>query len=118
VIVRDICQQASAVPTKTCLQPGLLRLAPNIAISALHLLNKIVPNCPKLFNLLTNLLTIRAIMPEKSAKAHDNMSEGKAPNWPPLGGTRRVTCGGAPVLEHDPEKWKPVFRKDHAQTKS
>jgi hypothetical protein len=21
------------------------------------------------------------------------------------------------VLEHDPEKWKPVFRKDHAQTK-
>jgi hypothetical protein len=21
-------------------------------------------------------------------------------------------------LEHDPEKWKPVFRKDHAQTKS
>jgi len=23
-----------------------------------------------------------------------------------------------PPLEHDPEKWKPVFRKDHAQTKS
>jgi hypothetical protein len=22
------------------------------------------------------------------------------------------------LLEHDPEKWKPVFRKDHAQTKS
>jgi hypothetical protein len=21
-------------------------------------------------------------------------------------------------LEHDPEKWKPVLRKDHAQTKS
>jgi hypothetical protein len=21
-------------------------------------------------------------------------------------------------LEHDPEKWKPVFGKDHAQTKS
>jgi hypothetical protein len=20
-------------------------------------------------------------------------------------------------LEHDPEKWDPVFRKDHAQTK-
>jgi len=20
-------------------------------------------------------------------------------------------------LEHDPEKWKPVFRKDHAQTR-
>jgi hypothetical protein len=20
-------------------------------------------------------------------------------------------------LEHDPEKWKPVFRKDHAQSK-
>ena len=23
----------------------------------------------------------------------------------------------AKPLEHDPEKWKPVFRKDHAQTK-
>jgi hypothetical protein len=22
------------------------------------------------------------------------------------------------ILEHDPEKWEPVFRKDHAQTKS
>jgi hypothetical protein len=22
------------------------------------------------------------------------------------------------ALEHDPEKWTPVFRKDHAQTKS
>jgi hypothetical protein len=22
-----------------------------------------------------------------------------------------------PLLEHDPEKWKPVFRKDHAPTK-
>ncbi|WP_409907603.1 hypothetical protein [Bradyrhizobium sp.] len=21
------------------------------------------------------------------------------------------------ILEHDPEKWKPVSRKDHAQTK-
>jgi hypothetical protein len=21
------------------------------------------------------------------------------------------------MLEHDPEKWKPVFRKDHAQSK-
>ena len=24
---------------------------------------------------------------------------------------------GSIALEHDPEKWKPVFRKDHAQTK-
>jgi hypothetical protein len=23
-----------------------------------------------------------------------------------------------PALEHDPEKWEPVFGKDHAQTKS
>ena len=23
-----------------------------------------------------------------------------------------------PPLEHDPEKWVPVFRKDHAQTRS
>jgi hypothetical protein len=28
-------------------------------------------------------------------------------------GSRRVHAG----LEHDPEKWKPVFRKDHAQIK-
>ena len=26
-----------------------------------------------------------------------------------------VTVG---LLEHDPEKWEPVFGKDHAQTKS
>src|SRR5439155_23134901 len=24
---------------------------------------------------------------------------------------------GYPELEHDPEKWEPVFRKDHAQTR-
>jgi hypothetical protein len=24
----------------------------------------------------------------------------------------------AATLEHDPEKWKPVFAKDHAQTRS
>jgi hypothetical protein len=30
-----------------------------------------------------------------------------------------VTTGHpqAPMLEHDPEKWTPVFRKDHAQIK-
>jgi hypothetical protein len=26
-------------------------------------------------------------------------------------------CTGIKALEHDPEKWVPVFRKDHAQTK-
>jgi hypothetical protein len=27
-------------------------------------------------------------------------------------------AGGAPLeLKHDPEEWKPVFRKGHAQTK-
>jgi hypothetical protein len=26
---------------------------------------------------------------------------------------RREGC----ALAHDPEKWRPVFRKDHAQTK-
>jgi hypothetical protein len=25
---------------------------------------------------------------------------------------------GLASLEHDPEKWKPVFGKDHAQTKN
>jgi hypothetical protein len=31
-----------------------------------------------------------------------------------------VADTGAPRvgLEHDPEKWEPVFGKDHAQTKS
>ena len=29
---------------------------------------------------------------------------------------QRCTASGM-RLEHDPEKWKPVFRKDHAQTK-
>jgi hypothetical protein len=26
-------------------------------------------------------------------------------------------AGGQRRLEHDPEKWKPVFGEDHAQTK-
>jgi hypothetical protein len=26
-------------------------------------------------------------------------------------------CIGPVPLEHDPEKWAPVFRKDHAQSK-
>src|SRR5205085_7198779 len=30
-------------------------------------------------------------------------------------GDRRVH-GGSPALEHDPEKWIPVFGKNHAQT--
>jgi hypothetical protein len=29
-----------------------------------------------------------------------------------------VLAANWPQLEHDPEKWNPVFRKDHAQTKS
>jgi hypothetical protein len=32
-------------------------------------------------------------------------------------GKLRQKAGELPQLEHDPEKWKPVFRKDHAQTK-
>jgi hypothetical protein len=31
-----------------------------------------------------------------------------------FGGTAKVRA----VLEHDPEKWEPVFRKDHAPAKS
>jgi hypothetical protein len=30
---------------------------------------------------------------------------------------RPVSGREASSLEHDPEKWEPVFRKDHAQTK-
>jgi hypothetical protein len=29
-----------------------------------------------------------------------------------------VSRDAAQRLEHDPEKWKPVFRKDHAQTQN
>jgi hypothetical protein len=31
----------------------------------------------------------------------------------------RIECAALVfgALEHDPEKWKPVFRKDHAQSK-
>jgi hypothetical protein len=32
------------------------------------------------------------------------------------GGTRVAMSAIALMLEHDPEKWTPVFRKDHAQT--
>jgi hypothetical protein len=34
----------------------------------------------------------------------------------PMGRRRYFVC--LDFLEHDPEKWKPVFGKDHAQTKS
>jgi hypothetical protein len=30
---------------------------------------------------------------------------------------RSLFCSNSSRLEHDPEKWKPVFGKDHAQTK-
>ncbi len=32
-------------------------------------------------------------------------------------GSSFVKAYGIHRLEHDPEKWEPVFRKDHAQTK-
>jgi hypothetical protein len=31
---------------------------------------------------------------------------------------RSKNRSGPKMLEHDPEKWVPVFRKDHAQTKA
>jgi hypothetical protein len=36
--------------------------------------------------------------------------------WPPDDRLRRA-IQYSETLEHDPEKWVPVFRKDHAQTK-
>jgi hypothetical protein len=33
------------------------------------------------------------------------------------GARRRGRAGDRGVLKHDPEKWEPVFRKDHAQPK-
>jgi hypothetical protein len=40
-------------------------------------------------------------------------------NLPGAGGAavRRQRLSGNIHVEHDPEKWEPVFRKDHAQTK-
>src|SRR6267142_5161676 len=44
-----------------------------------------------------------------------------APSLPAIAGTSRRTTSTpfcrATEPEHDPEKWKPVFGKDHAQTK-
>jgi hypothetical protein len=39
---------------------------------------------------------------------------GVAPEWMRFAGRNASNR----ELEHDPEKWTPVFRKDHAQTKS
>jgi hypothetical protein len=42
----------------------------------------------------------------------------------PAGGSQSATASRTDVtaagkaIEHDPEKWEPVFGKDHAQTKS
>jgi hypothetical protein len=35
----------------------------------------------------------------------------------PAGAAKSQAVAYSRVLEHDPEKWLPVFRKDHAQTK-
>ena len=32
-----------------------------------------------------------------------------------VGGRRRRRASAGPRVEHDPEKWKPIFRQDHAQ---
>jgi hypothetical protein len=34
-----------------------------------------------------------------------------------ISSTGLLSAGKRGHLEHDPEKWTPVFRKDHAQTK-
>ena len=52
---------------------------------------------------LTGQCTERPGFPEKPT--------GKGPNV--QGGISNIFGG---LLEHDPEKWKPVFRKDHAQS--
>jgi hypothetical protein len=31
---------------------------------------------------------------------------------------KKDMLGAAPASKHDPEKWRPVFGKDHAQTKA
>jgi hypothetical protein len=54
---------------------------------------------------------------------HSRASESRAENsakelGPRFHGTNGINRPGDLALEHDPEKWKPVFGKDHAQTKS
>jgi hypothetical protein len=63
---------------------------------------------------------------QKRVRRHGLGSKSHVLNWP-LGGLvlalagkhctpRRVMVFKRPQPEHDPEKWKPVFGKDHAQT--
>jgi hypothetical protein len=42
--------------------------------------------------------------------------QGRDCAWRACIGADVPACGGN-VLEHDPEKWDPVFGKDHAQAK-
>src|ERR1700751_468321 len=67
----------------------------------------------------------------RAAEAGASFCEGKIPDRPPgdflsLRPHQRRDCGYAQrqggqadpaLLEHDPEKWKPFFRKDHAHNK-
>jgi hypothetical protein len=38
-------------------------------------------------------------------------------SWCRANGAELIMFPPRAASEHDPEKWKPVFRKDHAQTK-
>jgi hypothetical protein len=42
------------------------------------------------------------------------LRSGRATRWPRHRGRR--ASAAQPALEHDPEKWIPVFGKDHAPT--
>ena len=54
---------------------------------------------------------------------HDGGRASKVQSLQPIVITLTATRPGSPIepcatkLEHDPEKWTPVFRKDHAQIK-
>jgi hypothetical protein len=49
------------------------------------------------------------VAPEAPALAHSAVRAAVA--------EARKLCPDLALLEHDPEKWEPVFGKDHAQTK-
>jgi len=56
-------------------------------------------------------------MPELLRPAGDQMFDTRAWRDPAVVGGDGIEPPTSTELAHDPEKWVPVFRKDHAQTK-
>jgi hypothetical protein len=67
---------------------------------------------------------VRGLTPREAAfaralarRSRDAIIAGSVARWPFRAGQfGRRWRSGASAVEHDPEKWRPVFRQDHAQT--